>query len=163
MLELSYIFCIYSILGWVIEVVFFFVKTGRYHKRGILNGMYCPLYGFAMAVSTALLKNTESIFVQFCVCAVICVLFELITGIIFDRMLHHKMWDYTGIRGNIGGYICPAFAVIWGVLGVVAIQVINPVLLSTDRILVVISSVGIIGIMAFDLFINIIRQKNPDA
>lgn len=164
MLKFAFLFCVYSIIGWGIEVVFFFIKTGKLQKRGILNGTYCPLYGFSMSVSTALLTKANSIFIEFIICAVICVIFEFITGIVFDIMLHHKMWDYAGIRGNIGGYICPTFAVIWGILGVIAIRIINPILLKTDFIIMTVATVGICVVMVTDLYVNILETKKyPDA
>lgn len=134
MLNLTYLFCIYSVLGWIVEVIFFFAKTGRYHKRGILNGAYCPLYGFSMAVCTLLTFNIlNNLFLTILLCAAVCTAFELITGIIFDKLLNRKMWDYTEQKFNLGGYICLGFTAIWGTVAAFCIRYLNPLLLLSDN------------------------------
>ena len=40
------LFVIYSILGWVIEVVFKLFQYHRFVNRGFLIGPYCPIYGY---------------------------------------------------------------------------------------------------------------------
>lgn len=44
-------------------------------------------------------------------------LVEFIAGIIFIRGLHIKLWDYSKLKGNIKGVICPLFSCIWAVIG----------------------------------------------
>ncbi|MCR5735879.1 MAG: putative ABC transporter permease, partial [Lachnospiraceae bacterium] len=38
-------FIIYSLIGWMIEVVFHAVTQGKIVNRGFLNGPICPVYG----------------------------------------------------------------------------------------------------------------------
>lgn len=131
MADITYIFCIYSILGWILETVFFYIKSGKFLKRGILHGAYCPLYGFSMAVCTAITNRLHGRFLlTFLLCTFICTAFELITAIIFDKMLNVIMWDYSYQKYSLNGYICPQFAIIWGVLGSTCILYLNPLLLS---------------------------------
>ena len=49
---------------------------------------------------------------------------ELLTGVITDRALGKRLWDYTGERGNILGYVCPRFSLIWGIVCAVVIRLI---------------------------------------
>ena len=164
MIDLLYLFCIYSVLGWVVEVLFFLIKTGKLQKRGILNGAYCPLYGFSLVISTIVVSNTiNNIFFEFLICAVICTFFELITGLIFDKVLHHKMWDYNNIKYNFGGYICLPFAIIWGISALACIKILNPLLLDMVAgegfLIKLIISVAVIAFMSMDLFSNMIERK----
>lgn len=38
---------------------------------------------------------------------------EFIFGVVFNIMLGMSVWDYSDIRGNILGQICPLFSIIW--------------------------------------------------
>lgn len=157
MLNITYLFCVYSVLGWIVEVVFFFVKTGKIHKRGILNGAYCPLYGFSLAVCTMLTNGIiNNLFLSFLVCALICTSFELITGIILDKILKHKMWDYAEQRINLGGYICLSFTIIWGVIAALCVKYLNPILLmsgsASDTAIKAVFCIALSAFMIADMF-----------
>ncbi len=129
MIDILYIFAVYSILGWLLEIVFFYIKSGHLQKRGILRGAYCPLYGFSMAICTLLTKGvTDMPVLCFFANAAVCTAFELMTAVIFDKLLGKKLWDYTGMRLNLNGYICLSFSAIWGVIATVCIKYLNPVI-----------------------------------
>ena len=155
MINNAFIFCIYSFLGWVLEVAFFYIKTKKLQKRGILSGPYCPLYGFSIVLCTNLISSIDNLFIEFIICSIICTAFEFITGVIFDKILNKPMWDYSGVKFNLGGYICLKYSVIWGVLAVLVIHFLNPILLTDSSVFSTItktiSSVGIISFMATDL------------
>lgn len=46
-------------------------------------------------------------------------LIEFIAGLIFIKGLHIKLWDYSKMKGNIMGVICPLFSFIWLVGGAI--------------------------------------------
>lgn len=157
MIDLFFIFCIYSVLGWIVEIVFYLFKTKRILKRGILSGPYCILYGISIATCTVLTNNINNLFLEFILCSVICTIYELIAGIIIKKALHRTMWDYTGERFNIGGYICLKFSLIWGVLAIVSVNFINPFILASDQITQFIASVGILSFITLDS-LTLIRE-----
>ncbi len=41
---------------------------------------------------------------------------EFAFGIVFNRLLGMGVWDYSGIKGNILGQICPVYSVLWCLL-----------------------------------------------
>lgn len=41
---------------------------------------------------------------------------EFVFGIIFNRLLGMGVWDYSGVRGNILGQICPLYSALWCLL-----------------------------------------------
>ena len=90
MIDLIFIFCIYSVLGWLVEIVFYLFKTKKILKRGILNGPYCILYGISIATCSILTVNINSLFFKFIICALICTFYELIAGIVIKRFLNKK-------------------------------------------------------------------------
>lgn len=155
MLDLTYLFCIYSFLGWVVEVVFFYFKTKEIQKRGILSGPYCPLYGFSLAVCTVLISHIDNILIGLVICGFVCTSFELITGIVFDKILGRPMWDYTCCRFNLNGYICLTFSIIWSVVALLCVKLLNPLILSAFDITKLAASIGIITFMSTDVLTKV--------
>ncbi len=46
-------------------------------------------------------------------------LLEFLAGIIFVKGFHIQLWDYSRMKGNIMGIICPVFSVIWTLVGAI--------------------------------------------
>ena len=123
-------FFIYAIVGWILEVSYNGIRQGKYINCGVLNGPWCPIYGFA-AVSILLslnaLNNDSKIFMFFASMAIASIL-ELITGFILEKVFHKKWWDYTDKNFNIGGYICAEYSLIWGALCFILYEAIHPMI-----------------------------------
>ena len=123
----STLFVLGSLAGYVLEVLYrrcFSAK--KWINPGFLVGPYIPLYGFGVMLLYGL-SNID--FLSFGlsgigehIVRVICIgvsltLIEFVTGVIFIRGLHIKLWDYSDRFGNVMGVICPLFSVIWFALG----------------------------------------------
>ena len=121
------VFFIYAVLGWGVEVAFAAVNTRQLVNRGFLNGPACPIYGFGMVGLLAVLgpwqNNVAAVFV---VAAVLATLVELVAGYALYKLFHTRWWDYTKFRGNLGGFICPRFSLLWGLGGVLVIRLVHP-------------------------------------
>ena len=64
--EVLLFFAAYAIMGWISEVIFAALKTGRFVNRGFLNGPLCPIYGFGVvAVVLALEPVKDSLILLF--------------------------------------------------------------------------------------------------
>lgn len=149
-------FFVYSLLGWVLEVVYCTVKTGKVVNRGFLAGPYCPIYGFgAVAMIHVLSPLTANPALIFVGTAVIASALELIGGWILERAFHHRWWDYTDQPFNLGGYICLSMSLAWGCAGLLLIKVLHPSigrLVALTPPLALAISVGILAlIMVIDL------------
>jgi len=53
--------------------------------------------------------------------ALIITTLELLVGCIVNRVLGWKVWDYSNIRFNLLGQICPAFSIMWFFISMPAI------------------------------------------
>jgi len=131
-------FILYSIIGWLIEVIFHAVFMGKIVNRGFLNGPVCPVYGFGMLAVFLVyyLGGTDNSFIIFLEGLVLTTTIELIAGFILDKLFHARWWDYSDRPFNLNGYICPAFSIIWGLSVLFVIKVANPALylLTIDKI-----------------------------
>ena len=125
--DLCFFFVIYSIAGWIIEVVFHAVVKGVIVNRGFLNGPVCPVYGFGM-ISVILIYNligSDNTFVVFLEGVVFTTLIELIAGFILDKCFHARWWDYSKMPLNLNGYICAGFSLIWGLAVVFVVKLVH--------------------------------------
>lgn len=136
-------FLIYSLVGWLLEVTFHAVVVGIVTNRGFLNGPLCPVYGCGMVVligvtNTLTGGNTGNMnpLMSFICGLVLGTLAELIAGWVLDTIFHLRWWDYSDKPYNIGGYICLEFSLMWGVGGIVVMNVAHPIIksISVDRI-----------------------------
>lgn len=127
-------FLIYSFLGWCVEVVFHALKQGKVVNRGFLNGPVCPVYGFGMlaviAMFNELPKNEvtqePNPWLVFLGGMILTTLIEFIAGFILYHCFHARWWDYSRMPGNIGGYICPLFSILWGMACVLIMKLVHP-------------------------------------
>lgn len=125
--DLLWYFLIYSVLGWCIEVTFSAVTKGIFVNRGFLNGPVCPIYGFGVVLVVYLLRPfRHNVLVLFVAAMIITSLLELITGYILEKVFHEKWWDYSEVPFNIGGYICLAFSLVWGIACIVIVNMVHP-------------------------------------
>lgn len=126
-LILTFLFCVGSMLGWCIELVFRRTVHKKWINPGFLVGPYLPLYGSGLVLLFVVCRFdysfiTEPVVRDIFVILVITVLMTLIeyfTGLIFIKGMKVKLWDYSDRKFNIQGIICPLFTFFWGVLGAV--------------------------------------------
>lgn len=124
---LLFYFTIFSFLGWVLEVAFAAVKSGRFVNRGFCNGPVCPIYGAGVAAIYAALGGLrERWLLLFLASVLVTSAIELLTGFLMDKLFHTKWWDYSEKPCNLGGYICLRFSVIWGLLCMGVVKLLFP-------------------------------------
>lgn len=120
-------FFTYGFLGWCIEVAFAAVKERRFVNRGFLNGPLCPIYGIGVTlVVLALEPYKEDLGVLYLTSAVLVTVLEYVTGVLLEKIFHHKWWDYSTMPFNIKGYVCIPFSLIWGAACVVIVKFFHP-------------------------------------
>jgi uncharacterized membrane protein len=119
-------FFIYAFAGWVVEVCFQAIAKGKFENRGFLNGPICPIYGLGVcAVVLCLTPLKYSWALLFAGSVIVTSALELVTGFLMERIFHQRWWDYSRMWGNIGGFICPLFSLIWGLACTILIKFIH--------------------------------------
>ena len=79
-------------------------------NRGFLNGPICPIYGIGVSLIITLLDGCkDQLIILYLVSTVLVTLLEWVTGVLLEKMFHHRWWDYSEMPLNIGGYVCPFF------------------------------------------------------
>lgn len=162
-IDLIFIFLIYSLFGWLLEVVAVAVKEGKFVNRGITNGPLCPIYGFCAILILLITRDVKSIFGIFIASVIYGTFIEFLVGKFLERINKVKWWNYSNKKFNFDGYICLEYSILWGILGVLLVKVINPILLrSFSDINIVIRSIIVLiffGISILDLLTSFITIK----
>ncbi len=165
-MDLIYLFVLSSIFGWILEVLYRSVKSGRLVNPGALKGPYLPIYGFGTLIILAghtLLKPyglpVRAIFFFFTLSSL-----EYFTGFAYKTLFQTRYWDYSDHRYNIGGHVCLLFSIYWTLLALAAdfsfpyfiprgksfISQTGP---AGDMLLVIVSSA-----MVFDFTLNTLQK-----
>ena len=152
-----FIFALFSILGWILELVYRSLITKKLVNPGFMSGCVVPLYGMGAIILNFIcilitkLNFKYEVLLVFTVATIFLTLLEFICGFISLKYFHLRLWDYRKRKINYKGFICLEFSVIWGLLGVLYYLVIYPHIDSIS--LNFISST--IGIFALGLFLGI--------
>lgn len=125
--ELFAYFFIYAFFGWIVEVAYHAVTTGKFINRGFLNGPICPIYGVGVtAILLMLGKHIDKAWAVALVGLVFPTAIELVTGFVLEKLFHNKWWDYSDRKFNFKGYICLQFSLLWCLAVVLVIEVVHP-------------------------------------
>lgn len=120
------LFIIYSVTGWIIEVIATYPDTKCFVNRGFLIGPYCPIYGNCAIAMILLLHNVTNPILLFILSIIICSAGEYVTSYVMEKLFHARWWDYTKNKFNINGRICLTNSLAFGVLGFLLIKFVNP-------------------------------------
>ena len=129
--EAIWIFFIYAFIGWCTEVSYVGLNEGHFVNRGFLSGTYCPIYGFGVLLVVSLLTPIKNnLLLLFLGSVALTTLLEYLTGLILDKIFKQRWWDYSDVPFNIQGYVCPKFAVFWGLGCMFVVRVLHPHILT---------------------------------
>lgn len=134
--DLVWLFFLYSFIGWCIEVCYSAIRRRQFVNRGFVNSPLCPIYGFGNVLFAIFLPElTGNPFFLFLGGALLATVLEYATGMLMEKIFHKKLWDYSGIKHNLSGYVCVRYSLLWGVLAVITMLFTNPFLCNILRMI----------------------------
>ena len=134
--DLIWLYFIYSFAGWCIEVCYAAFTRRQFVNRGFVNSPLCPVYGFSAVLFAVFLPElTSRPFFLFLGGLLLASLVEYATGMAMEKIFRKKLWDYSDIRFNLGGYVCARYSLLWGLLAVVTMLFLNPLLCGALRLI----------------------------
>ncbi len=125
--DLVLLFFTFCFIGYVYEVLYFFIGSGILQNRGTLYGPWLPIYGVGGIAMLVVLKRLVNrpvalFFSSMALCGVI----EYTTAWFLETFLHTKWWDYTGFFLNLQGRICLEGLLAFAAMGMIGIYVLAP-------------------------------------
>lgn len=155
--EILYIFFIYAVLGWIVEVIYSAYDDRMFVNRGFLGGPLCPIYGFGvLGVSIILNPLKDNLPLLFIGSVALATILELVVGWILERFFNQRWWDYSRRKFNFRGYICLSFSLIWGIALTAVIWLVHPFVLSLIRQIPHSWSCWILSILSVAIFFDIL-------
>lgn len=141
----AYLFFCGSAIGYVIELLFRrFISPANPERKwinpGFCVGPYIPLYGFGLCILYALSAMEELLSIENIVLSkmlvillmMICLtVIEYLAGFICLKYFHVRLWDYSDMKFNIQGLICPLFTLIWGGCSALYLFFVHPYILDS--------------------------------
>ena len=114
-----WIFLVGCVLGVLIEGVFCVVGKGAWESHvvsvwGWLNLLYGA--GAVLIIGGAMKLRDKTLPVKVVILALTATLLEFLCGLALKYVLGMKAWDYSNLRFNVMGLICPQFALVWGLV-----------------------------------------------
>ena len=135
-------FVVYSIAGWIWEMILFRFTEGKFVRRGFLYGPFCPIYGagavlfwttlrWVPAVIRPAIPNLIlSLFVEgvilFLLGGLMACVMEYYTSVVLEHCFHTRWWDYFRNRFNIKGRVCLLGFTAFGAFAVGIIEILQP-------------------------------------
>ncbi len=128
-------FFFYSIIGWISEVIYCYIKDKKFTNRGFLFGPLCPIYGtgaLSMLITLSWCKDIwfgkfyAGPLMVLLIGVVVCDVVEYLTSFLMEKLFHARWWDYSKKKFNLHGRICLEHSCYWGIFSVLLIYLIHP-------------------------------------
>jgi len=154
-----FLFFLYSIFGWMIEVIYVTYTENKLINRGFLIGPYLPLYGTSAIIMVLYLNQyKENPLTIFLLSMVICTFLEYITSYFMEKIFKARWWDYSKLKFNINGRVCLTNSLLFGILSLILIYLINPlfvkVINNMNNLLLTIITIICLIIFIIDIIIS---------
>lgn len=129
LLDLLWYFVIFSFFGWVASSFRSLLLEKKFSNNGFLTSPFCPMYGFSAVICYTALKPFEnSKLILFIGSTLILSALMVVVGVLVEKTLKFKPWDFSSSKFSIGNYITFPYAFFLGLLGMLLIGLIIPVL-----------------------------------
>ncbi len=160
-LSLFLIFILYSMLGYLAEIVFCSLVSKKFvYDRGFLIGPYLPIYGTGAILITLFLGKYHGDYITlFIMSAFYCSALEYLTSLVMEKIFHLRWWDYSEKKFNVNGRVCLENSLLFGIGGLVIVQFIDPIILNfvygLPDITLYILSISLLFIYFTDVFFTL--------
>ena len=151
-------FLIYSVGGYILEVIWCSIRQKKIVGRGFLFGPWCPIYGFGSILLLALTASfRDNAILVYLTAMVGCSVIEYLTSYLLEKIFHTKLWDYTkSDKHNLNGRICMRNSFAFGFGGMVIVYALQPLVDSlvgalTNETITLVAFLGL-AIMIIDTF-----------
>lgn len=158
-------FILFSIIGYVVEMITCAIIEHRWTNRGFLCGPMIPIYGIGSLLLVWVLKPfKEHLLLVIFLGMLLTTTIEYITGYVLEKIFHNKWWDYSHEKFNIHGYVCLKNAILFAIGTPIIVYIVDPYITSfllqiKDSYLYVIAFIVFL-VFLFDVIYSVIVAYN---
>ena len=127
--NIIWLFIIGGLLGYFIEVVYYFIKHGVWiNKQGLLYGPFKPIYGLGTMLITFVFKKikNKNWLVIFILGTILGSIYEYSLSVFQEYVLHTSTWNYSSFNYNLNGRIYLPYCFCWGFVSLIWIKICYP-------------------------------------
>lgn len=119
---------IYSFVGFLLEVAYAYAGNHQKKDRKCCYFLpLCPVYGLGAVAILALPDQVSAHWLLLWLLGGLAATgVEYLLALFYEKTLSVRFWDYSHIKGNLQGRVCPLFALIWGALAVAGRYFLHP-------------------------------------
>ena len=123
-------FMIFSVFGYLLEMVGELVFKRKLTGRGFLFGPYLPVYGFGGLIIIACTSSfRDNLALTILISMLTCSFLEFMTSYWMEKIFKVRWWDYTKTDAfNLNGRVCLRSALLFGLSGAILSIQVFPVL-----------------------------------
>lgn len=148
-------FIVYSLLGWICEVIYCSIIEKKFVNRGFLFLPICPIYGFGAIIMYLISSPFGNMYwAVFIIGFVITSLVEYLTSFVMERAFGLRLWDYSHRRFNLNGRVCLRNSIMFGILILAVVYLIQPNLIN----LLTTMNITVKYVIAISLFIVVMTD-----
>ena len=154
LIEWVFIFCIYSVIGYIWETIYCSIRERKLVNRGFMKGPFLPIYGFGVCAMLVAAAPFSDHVLPACFSGMVCAtVLEFITGDLMEHLFKVRYWDYSKEKFNLKGYICLGASLGWFAATFVVNEILHPplkkimaVILPSDMLIIdiVVMSIAVI-------------------
>lgn len=128
--RIFFTFVLYSVLGFFTEITFCSLNSKKLvWNRGFLIGPWLPIYGYGALIVIFMLGGYRGDYITLFILSMFyCTLLEYLTSLVLEKVFHLRWWDYSEKKFNINGRVCLSNGFLFGLCGLLIIEVINPII-----------------------------------
>lgn len=126
---LLFLFFFSSLIGGLLETFYVYILYNKFYIGGFLFGPMRPIYGLGCLLLYFLTrKNKENYILIFIKCFLILSIFEYFSSLLLEIVFDKTWWNYSNYLFNLDGRICLFISIVWGLLGIVYLNCLEPLL-----------------------------------
>ncbi len=158
-------FILFSMIGYVVEMIFCAIIDKKIANRGFLCGPIIPIYGFGSLILIWILKPFyKNVFFVILLGMIITGALEYFTSYVLEKVFHNKWWDYSQEKFNLNGRICLKNLICFGIGSPLILYILDPYMMEfllqfKDEYLIAISWV-LFFIFLFDVIYSCVVAYN---
>ncbi|MGL4345997.1 MAG: putative ABC transporter permease [Cellulosilyticaceae bacterium] len=162
--EIWLYFLMYGYMGWLLESIYASIRQSKWiRRRGVMTQYFLPLYGICGVLIIRIFDAMPYKWLAMLTSGIVITGLEYVVGIVLDKTRDVRLWNYTGIWGNIKGYVCLPFTLIWCSLAGMLALVVHPVVMHIQEQLSISTQWGVIAIGVMGCLCDIMLMMSRDA